>query len=126
MQHKGPLVFPGIGFPPLGKIGFTQVHLHRDGGGFLRVDHLLQTDGAHAVIHQVRVLHILVQRLADAGAQIVFRVADDLFLQLFLLSVGDGGDGDHRRQNENRSPHPRRQGDQSVLNEPEAEEQADI
>ena len=118
LQHKGSFVFPGRGFSPLGKIGFADVHLNCDCGGLLRVDHLLQADRAHAVIHPVGVLRILVQRLADAGAQIM--------LQLFLLSVGNGGDGDHRHQNEDGRPHPRRQGDQSVLNEPEGEEQAGI
>ena len=37
LQHKGPLVFPGVRFSPLGEICLADVHLHRDGGGFLRV-----------------------------------------------------------------------------------------
>ena len=51
LQHKGSFVFPGRGFSPLGKIGFADVHLNCDCGGLLRVDHLLQADRAHAVIH---------------------------------------------------------------------------
>ena len=100
LKLKGPVVFPGIRASSLRKIGFADVHLNRNSGGLLRVDHLFQTDRAHAAVHQIRMVSTLIQRLVDTGAQIIFGVADNLPGELFLLFTHKDCHDNHRSQNE--------------------------
>ena len=93
-------------------------HLCPYGGDFRRMSDFFQNDPAHAVIQQI-VASLPVQGLMDAGAQIVFGIADDFSGQFFLPFFAQSRKGKDSHHHKNSGPHTCCEGDLGILNQSE-------
>ena len=74
-----------IRFSTLRQVGFTSICRSGDFCCFVCIYNIFKYDRADSIIHQVRLIYILMKCIIDAGPQIIFRVSYDLLWQLFLF-----------------------------------------
>ena len=83
-----------------------------------------QNDRADTVIQQIAA-SLPVQGLMDAGAQIVFGIADDFSGQFFLPFFAQSRKGKDSHHHKNSGLHTCCEGDLGILNQPETQEYTD-
>ena len=85
LQNECRFCFLCIRFSTLRQVGFTSICRSGDFCCFVCIYNIFKYDRADSIIHQVRLIYILMKCIIDAGPQIIFRVSYDLLWQLFLF-----------------------------------------
>ena len=82
LQNECRFCFLCIRFYTLRQVGFTSICRSGDFCCFVCIYNIFKYDRADSIIHQVRLIYILIKCIIDAGPQIIFRVSYDLLWQL--------------------------------------------
>ena len=85
LQNECRFCFLCIRFSTLRQVGFTSICRSGDFCCFVCIYNIFKYDRSDSIIHQIRLVYILIKCIIDAGSQIIFRVSDDLLRQLFLF-----------------------------------------